>query len=91
MKAIPFYPCKICKYSSEKPLIPVLKTDLTENPENVEDLYKCEETDIKSIDKYGVNRLENCEASGRNEENIYCYKCKEGFYFDWKTQGCKPV
>lgn len=84
IKAIPFHPCRICKFTKNAKYVPIY------NPKN-QNKYTCERAENLSLTEHQKIRLKNCVASGALENQIFCYKCKKGFFFNWKFQSCQII
>lgn len=77
MKALPFHKCRMCRFDKNKKYVPIWN-------ENDQD-YQCEPLHESKIDSYTEEKLQNCVVSEAMKNNIFCYKCKRGFYLDWRT------
>ena len=86
LNAIPFNPCRICKFSKKIKFVPIFneKNKKTEQ-------YECKQMGNLGLSDHIKNRLKFCEASGALENEIFCYRCIDGYYFDWRLQKCKQI
>ncbi len=84
MKAIPFYPCKVCRFDEDRQLIPIYNPDES-------DKYTCESLDSAEMSEIDTDRIKNCIATGASGKSIFCYRCKNGYVLNWKSQVCESI
>ena len=86
IRSIPFNECRICRFSDTEKYVPIF-----DNKKKATEQYDCKKMEEVKLSDHNKDRLKFCEASAALDNEIFCYRCIEGYYFDWRLQKCKQI